>query len=236
MSARDKMVPSEKAPVAAAMVAFDALDTLLRTRPDDTEAVTEAFGHLATTLGSSDGAASPRSDYHPSPAGPTVTVVKQSDPVRPPKVSLILLDWSCRDSFHALDWLARQDAPREDYELIWVELYDRVVPEAMEKADVVITCGQQGTYHKHVGYNVGLLHSKGQIITVCDSDAVFPPEFISSISESFNLDAAREPASIVLMHYEQRTLYQYPEGLRDMAQLQSFLWMDLWPNVGAYAK
>ena len=28
-----------------------------------------------------------------------------------PLVSLVLLDWECRERFHTLDWLNRQDAP-----------------------------------------------------------------------------------------------------------------------------
>ncbi|MBI5599472.1 MAG: glycosyltransferase [Deltaproteobacteria bacterium] len=150
-----------------------------------------------------------------------------------PKVSLILLDWTCRERFFALDWLSKQDVPREEYEIIWVELYDRVVPEAMEKADVVITCGQKGRYHKHAGYNAGLLKARGEVITVCDSDAVFPPDFITSIKEKFNLGRGRDPKSIVLMHYERRTNSTYPDGMTDIKGLDDFEWVPLWHNVGA---
>ena len=70
--------------------------------------------------------------------------------------------------------------PKDQYELIWVEVYDRVVDEVMKKADVVITCNQQGIYHKHIGYNIGLLHARVDLICVCDSDAVFSPcEWVS---------------------------------------------------------
>ena len=61
-----------------------------------------------------------------------------------PKVSIILLDWSCREQFHTLAWLSNQTVARSQYELLWVELYDRVAPEAMAQADWVITCNQQG--------------------------------------------------------------------------------------------
>jgi len=98
-----------------------------------------------------------------------------------------------------LDWLAKQTVPKEQYELIWVELFDRVVPQALDGADALITCGQKGMYHKHKGYNVALLESRGKIITVCDSDAVFPPNFIESIITSFRAsDGDAEP--LVLMH------------------------------------
>lgn len=149
------------------------------------------------------------------------------------KVSIILLDWSCRERFHSLDWLNRQNVPRDQYELIWIELYDRVIPEAMEKADVVITCGQKGLYHKHEGYNIGLLHAKGKIITICDSDAVFPEDFIASIIKSFNLTQSKTPESKVLMHYQWRSPALYPDGIAQVKELQRYPWSDLWPNVGA---
>jgi len=151
----------------------------------------------------------------------------------PVTVSFILLDWSVREHYHALEWLADQDVPRDSYELIWVELYERVVPKAMEFADVVITCGQRGMYHKHVGYNAGLLHARGRVITVCDSDAVFPPDFVRSIIESFELQQSEEGRSLVLMHYQWRTRDTYPEKLESIEDLRNHKWHDLWPNVGA---
>lgn len=162
-----------------------------------------------------------------------VAVHKQNDPKTPPKVSIILLDWSVRERFHTLDWLARQTVPRDQYELIWVELYDRVIPQVLDKCETVITCRQTGMYHKHVGYNLGLLQAKGQIVTVCDSDAVFPPDFIASILLAFHPDGTSEPVPQVLMYYEWRTAQTYPDDLMDVNQLSRYKWYDLWPNVGA---
>ena len=119
-------------------------------------------------------------------------------------VSFILLDWQVREHFQALKWLNRQDVERGLYELIWVELHDRVALEAMEACDVVITCGQKGIYHKHKGYNVGLLQARGKIVNVCDSDAIFPPNFVRSVIESFEAEKV-EPKPQVLMHYQWRT-------------------------------
>ena len=41
------------------------------------------------------------------------------------KVSIILLDWSCRESFHILHYLNDQTIQREKYEIIWIEYYGR---------------------------------------------------------------------------------------------------------------
>jgi glycosyltransferase involved in cell wall biosynthesis len=160
-------------------------------------------------------------------------VHKSNPPANALKVSIILLDWSCRERFHALDWLNKQNVPRDQYELIWVELYDRVVPEAMKNADVVITCGQKDLYHKHAGYNIGLLHAKGKVITICDSDAIFPEDFIASIIKFFNMTQSGTPDSKVLMHYQWRSSALYPDGISRIDELQRYPWSDLWPNVGA---
>lgn len=161
------------------------------------------------------------------------TIHKSNNTETTPKVSIILLDWSVRERFQALEWLPRQNVPRTDYELIWIELYDRVVPEALELADVVITCHQQGQYHKHIGYNIGLLQAKGQIITICDSDAVFPPDFVASILNSFHLTEGYEPIPLVLMHYQWRTHELYPDELTNIKQISRYKWHELWPNAGA---
>jgi hypothetical protein len=151
----------------------------------------------------------------------------------PPKVSLVLLDWSVRESFHGLYWLLRQNVPREIFEIIWVELYDRIVPEVLEHTDTHLTCGQTGMYHKHAGYNAGLLEANGEIITICDSDAVFPPNFVQSVITSFPVKEQGNAGSKVLMHYEWRTKATYPLGLTDVEGVKRFKWEDLWPNVGA---
>ncbi|OQW30840.1 MAG: hypothetical protein A4E19_08820 [Nitrospira sp. SG-bin1] len=126
--------------------------------------------------------------------------------------------------------------PKDQYELIWVEVYDRVVDEVMKKADVVITCNQQGIYHKHIGYNAGLLHARGELICVCDSDAVFPPDFVRSVFRSFQMEGEKSAVPLVLMHYEWRTSLLYPEGLTATETLKDrdrWQWWPLIVNEGA---
>lgn len=153
-----------------------------------------------------------------------------------PRLSFILLDWGCRERFTTLDWLNKQDVPRDQYELIWVELYDRVMDEVMEKADAVITCNQRGIYHKHIGYNVGLLQARGDLICVCDSDAVFPADFVSSVFKSFGIERGGVALPQVLMHYEWRTSLLYPEELSDaeiLKDMERWKWWPLIVNEGA---
>jgi len=116
-----------------------------------------------------------------------------------PKVSLILLDWSCRESFHILEYLKNQTIPGEQYEIIWIEYYSRRSSEiktALEECKklgkppavdkwIVMDMPDDTYYHKHLMYNVGIITSKGEIITICDSDVVVTETFIESIFKSF---------------------------------------------------
>jgi hypothetical protein len=113
--------------------------------------------------------------------------------VRQPKVSVILIDWGVRESFHSLHYLNRQTANRADYELIWLEFYDRQ-PEALRRMttaepvlDKWIVAGYPDDliFHKHRLYNLGILAAEGAVCVICDSDAIFQPTFIVSILRAF---------------------------------------------------
>jgi len=112
---------------------------------------------------------------------------------RNPKVSLILLDWSVRESFHLLHYLARQDVPRDDFEVLVIEYYSRV-SEAIRKFEdqadgwLLLEMPEDCYYHKHVMYNAGIVLARGEVCVVCDSDAMVKPGFIRAIVEAFQRD------------------------------------------------
>lgn len=119
-----------------------------------------------------------------------------------PQVSFILLDWSCRESFHFLDYINLQTVPRENYEVIWIEFYDRRSPEiraGLEKSEqtkahpwvdkwIVMDMPKELYYHKHLMYNIGIALSQSPIITICDSDALLQNDFVETIIKSFEED------------------------------------------------
>lgn len=114
-------------------------------------------------------------------------------------VSIILLDWSVRHSYHILDYLRDQTAARDRYEVIWIEYYAQKALGIEKKIKDSIANGRPAPlniwvmmemprniyYHKHLMYNIGIIISSGRIITFCDSDAVVKPTFIESIIDSF---------------------------------------------------
>jgi glycosyltransferase involved in cell wall biosynthesis len=113
------------------------------------------------------------------------------------KVSVILIDWGVRESFHSVEYLNRQTAVRSDYELIWLEFYDRKpngLREIVERGVdglpaldqwIVAGYGDDAIYSKHRLYNIGILAAQGQICVICDSDAIFTPTFIEKIIQGF---------------------------------------------------
>ncbi len=119
-----------------------------------------------------------------------------------PKVSFILLDWSCRESFHMLHYLSQQNVPRDNYEIIWIEYYNRRSPEIRKLLEdcasqskpppldqwIVMDMPDTLYYHKHLMYNIGTVLSKGRIVTICDSDAMVRPTFVETIIKSFEED------------------------------------------------
>jgi hypothetical protein len=107
-----------------------------------------------------------------------------------PAVSLILLDWSVRESFHLLHYLHDQDVPRELFEVILIEYYERVSAAVEPFADeldtwAVLQMPDSCYYHKHLMYNVGIVLSRGEICVICDSDAMVKPGFIRTIIDEF---------------------------------------------------
>ena len=130
-------------------------------------------------------------------------ILFESSLTEKPKVSFILLDWSCRESFHMLHYLNQQNVPRGNYEIIWIEYYNRRSPEIRKLLEgcesqskpppldqwIVMDMPDTLYYHKHLMYNIGTVLSRGKIVTICDSDAMVRPTFVESIIKSFEEDS-----------------------------------------------
>lgn len=119
-----------------------------------------------------------------------------------PKVSVILIDWGVRESFHSLHYLNQQTVSRSDYELLWIEFYDHR-PAALQQLVAgdtslldqwhVLGNPRDYVFHKHRLYNAGILAARGDICVICDSDAMFTPNFIEKIVAAF----AETPDAVV---------------------------------------
>lgn len=142
--------------------------------------------------------------------------LKRSERGRP-RLSLILADWSVRESFHLLHYLKRQTVPREAFEVIVVEFYGRRSPALEPLAAeidgwLLLGMPEACCYHKHLIYNAGVALAQGPIVAIADSDAIVSETFTASILEAFEADPD------IVLHLDQfrnerRDLYpfRYPE-------------------------
>lgn len=116
-------------------------------------------------------------------------IIKKSE--KKPKLSLVLLDWDCRESFHIFDYLEKQNVSQELFEVLWIEYYDNEPKELHKKKIdtwVVMQLPKELYYHKHLMYNVGIFYAKGEIVVIMDSDVMLKPTFVASIINEFEKD------------------------------------------------
>ncbi|MBF0344430.1 MAG: glycosyltransferase [Nitrospirae bacterium] len=132
---------------------------------------------------------------------PEITVLFNNQRQNKPMLSIILVDWSCRESIHAIDYLNKQSINRDQYEIIWIEYYSRhnadieTVLKKNKKSGhhvidkwLILNMPDDTLYHKHLMYNAGIAASRGEVVTFCDSDAIFGVNFTKNILESFKQD------------------------------------------------
>ncbi len=119
-----------------------------------------------------------------------------------PRISFLLIDWSCRESYHTINYLNEQNIPRDSYEIIWIEYYQKEaagikqiindyqnknMPPPLDKW-VVMGMPPNVHYHKHLIYNIGIALSSGDIITILDSDSIVSSTLAESILGQFKLN------------------------------------------------
>ncbi|MGP0630172.1 glycosyltransferase [Nitrospina sp. 32_T5] len=127
-------------------------------------------------------------------------IVFQNPTINNPLVSFILLDWTCRESFHFLHYINNQTVARPKYEVIWIEYYTRRPQELKKQLEkslnaknhplmdqwIVLDIPEDVYYHKHLMYNIGIALAHGDIVTICDSDAIVQNDFVETIIGEFD--------------------------------------------------
>lgn len=114
-------------------------------------------------------------------------IIKKSK--KKPKLSLILLDWDCRESYHIFDYLEKQI--NQDFEIIWIEYYKKMPNELKNKnidTWIILDFDKSFYYHKHFMYNVGVFYANGDIVVIMDSDVMLKETFTDTIINEFKKD------------------------------------------------
>jgi hypothetical protein len=103
-----------------------------------------------------------------------------------PKISIVMIDGSFREAFHAVDFFCNQTLPPQDYELIWVEYYANVQADLQSKINKyenarLITLAQSGVYHSSYCFNAGIQAARGELLLIPDADVAVEPDFLENV-------------------------------------------------------
>ena len=107
-------------------------------------------------------------------------------PEKGPEISVILIDGSFRESCHAVEFFEKQKISRREYEIIWVEYYERTNSELkkqlLEYENLkIVELGKSGIYHSSLCFNRGIMESRGRIIVIADGDTVVEEDFLDQV-------------------------------------------------------
>jgi len=150
-----------------------------------------------------------------------------------PLISVILIDGSFRERFHAVDAFAQQTFPPEQFEIIWVEHYDRVDPALQQRAARysnlrIITLGRDDPYHSAYCRNAGVRESRGALIVYADGDVVPEPTALQAL-----WDEHQKSDDLVVFLYR----HDEPQAVHrddwDLAHLQTHSKIGNTTNYGA---
>lgn len=114
-----------------------------------------------------------------------VKVLKEPS-VPTPTISILFADLNggCSRKLNAA--LERQDIPRDAFEIISAEVFERASPHVMSVADTILLCGQTDfLYNKNVAFNATLMNARGEIVLIIDDDIALPPGALSDIIQFF---------------------------------------------------
>jgi hypothetical protein len=103
-----------------------------------------------------------------------------------PKITVLLVDGFYRPHFAVIDALKRQTFASDDYEVLWIEYYDRVKLELSDKMKdknnfQVITLNENGIYHSSYCFNRGIMSAQGELLVIPDADVLFEEDFLEKI-------------------------------------------------------
>ena len=93
-----------------------------------------------------------------------------------------MIDGGFRKNTYGATYFSQQDFPENDFEVIWIDYYDKPSPDVMQISKVkVIKLGLQGVYHSSHCFNRGILEAHGDIIIIADADQIVKPNFLTQV-------------------------------------------------------
>jgi hypothetical protein len=105
---------------------------------------------------------------------------------RPVKISVLLADLNGSIYPRLIAALQRQTMPRDDFEIVVVDAFDRIAPQVLEHADTVIALGQsEYLYNRNAAFNTAIERARGSLVALFDQDVVPEPQTLESLIAMF---------------------------------------------------
>jgi hypothetical protein len=100
------------------------------------------------------------------------------------KISVIMVDGGFRDHIFGVESFAKQNFPPQDFEILWVDFYDKIHPRLRNFPQVkVMPLNQKGMYHSSRCFNAGIQEARGEILVIPDADVLVEEDFLSTVYE-----------------------------------------------------
>ncbi len=98
------------------------------------------------------------------------------------KISIIMVDGGFRENIYSAKYFAHQDFPQDEYEIIWVEYYDKAHMKLQDISKVdIVTLNREGRYHSSYCFNEGIKRASGELIIIPDADQIANPQFLRQV-------------------------------------------------------
>lgn len=98
------------------------------------------------------------------------------------KISVIMTDGGFRENTFGAKYFCQQDFPGDQYEVIWVDYYDKINPAVFLNPKVkTISLNKRGIYHSSYCFNRGIKEAQGEIIIIPDADQIVRPDFLNRV-------------------------------------------------------
>jgi len=95
-----------------------------------------------------------------------------------------MIDGGFRENTYGAKYFAEQYFPEDQYEVIWVEYYDRINAEVTRNPKVkTIALQKSDCYHSSLCFNRGIMEAQGEVVVIPDADQIVRPDFLAKVWE-----------------------------------------------------
>ena len=95
-----------------------------------------------------------------------------------------MVDGGFRENIFGAEYFSNQTFPEKEYEIIWVEYYDRANRFLDQYHRIkVVELKKKDVYHSSYCFNAGIKEARGEVLVIPDADVLVERDFLSNVYE-----------------------------------------------------